>query len=90
MNKTELVVAVAEEAGLTKKDAERAIDVLLEKMEKSLVEGDEIKLSGFGVFKIKERKERVGTSPHDGKKITIPATKTIGFKPAKTLKEAIK
>ena len=90
MNKTDLVVAVAEEVGITKKDAEKAIDVLLEKVQSALVSGDSVKLSGFGVFAVKERKERVGTNPVSGEKITIPATKTVGFKPSKSLKEVVK
>lgn len=90
MNKTDLVVAVSEEVGITKKDAEKAIDVLLEKIESALVSGDSVKLSGFGVFTVKTRKERVGTSPVSGDKITIPATRTVGFKPSKNLKEVIK
>lgn len=90
MNKTDLVVAVSEEVGITKKDAEKAIDVLLEKIESALVSGDSVKLSGFGVFTVKTRKERVGISPVSGDKITIPATRTVGFKPSKNLKEVIK
>lgn len=90
MNKAELVCIVSEKVGLTKKDAEHAVNVLFEEIQKSLVKGDSVKVSNFGVFTIKTRKERVGTSPVDGKPITIPATKTIGFKPSKNLKEVIK
>lgn len=90
MNKAELVCIVSEKVGLTKKDAEHAVNVLFEEIQKSLVKGDSVKVSNFGVFTLKTRKERVGTSPVDGKPITIPATKTIGFKPSKNLKEVIK
>ena len=90
MNKTDLVISVAEEVGITKKDAEKAIDVFLEKIAKALIDEDTVKLSSFGVFAVKTRKERVGTSPITGEKMTIPATRTVSFKPSKNLKEAIK
>lgn len=90
MNKSELVGVVSEKVGLTKKDAEKAVDVLFEEMQSSLEKGDSVKISSFGVFTIKNRKQRTGTSPVDGKKIVIPATKTVGFKPSKSLKESVK
>ncbi len=90
MNKAELVCIVSEKVGLTKKDAEHAVNVLFDEIQKSLEKGDSVKVSNFGVFTLKNRKERVGTSPVDGSKITIPATKTVGFKPSKSLKEVIK
>ena len=90
MNKAELVCIVSEKVGLTKKDAEHAVSVLFDEIQKALEKGDSVKVSNFGVFTLKNRKERVGTSPVDGSKITIPATKTVGFKPSKNLKEVIK
>jgi DNA-binding protein HU-beta len=90
MNKAELVAIVSEKVGLTKKDAEHAVSVLFDEIQKALEKGDSVKVSNFGVFTLKNRKERVGTSPVDGSKITIPATKTVGFKPSKNLKEVIK
>ena len=90
MNKTDLVVAVAEEVGITKKDAEKAIDVFLGKVQKALEDGESVKLSGFGVFQVKVRKERVGTSPISGEKITISETRTVGFKPSRSLKDTVK
>jgi DNA-binding protein HU-beta len=90
MNKADLIAVVNEKVGITKKDAEHAVNVLFDEIQKALEKGESVKVSSFGVFAIKNRKERVGTSPVDGKKITIPATKTIGFKPSKNLKEVIK
>ncbi|MBR1581477.1 MAG: HU family DNA-binding protein [Bacilli bacterium] len=90
MNKNDLSIRLAEEVGLTKKDAERVLDALLGEVEKALVAGEEVKLSGFGVLAVKQRKERVGTNPSNAnEKITIPATKTVSFKPAKALKEKV-
>ena len=90
MNKAELVVIVSEKTGLTKKAAENAVDVFFNEAQKALVKGDVVKVSNFGVFQVKQRKQRVGTSPVNGKKITIPATKTVGFKPSKNLKDLVK
>ena len=91
MNKAELVVAVSEICELSKKEVERVVDVLFDQMENSLRSGDSVMISGFGVFQVKTRKERVGTSPvGDHGRITIPATKTVGFKPSKNLKESVK
>ncbi len=90
MNKAQLVTIVSEEVGLTKKAAEHAVNVLFDEIQKCLENGESVKVSNFGVFQIKKRKERIGTSPVDGHKITIPATTTIGFKPSKNLKEIIK
>lgn len=91
MNKAELVVAVSEICELSKKEVERVTDVLFDQMESALRAGETVKISGFGVFQVKSRKERIGTSPvGDHNRITIPATKTVGFKPSKNLKESVK
>lgn len=90
MTKADLVVAVAEEVGISKKDAANAVDILFERIQAALEQGEDVKLSGFGAFVVKTRKERRGTSPKTGEEIVIPATKTVGFKPSKSLKDAIK
>lgn len=90
MNKSELVEAVAASCELSKKDAEKAVNSVFETIQKGLESGDSVKLAGFGIFAVKDRKERVGTVPGTDKKITIPASKTVGFKASKTLKEAVK
>ncbi len=90
MNKLDLVNAVSEACSLSKKDAESAVNAVIAEVSKALENGDDVKLSGFGTFLVKERKERVGTVPGTNDKITIPATKTVGFKPSKNLKEAVK
>ncbi len=95
MNKAELVVVVSEICELSKKDVERVVDVLFDQMENTLRNGESVKISGFGVFQVKDRKERDGTSPvanKEGKheRIKIPATKTVGFKPSKNLKESVR
>ncbi len=90
MNKLDLVNAVSEACNLSKKDADSAVSAIVSEISKALENGEEVKLSGFGTFLVKERKERVGTVPGTNEKITIPATKTVGFKPSKTLKDSVK
>jgi len=89
MNKTELVAKISEATNLSKKDSEKAVDALVEEITAALKKGEVVKLSGFGAFQVKARKERIGTSPVTGEKIKIKATKTVGFKPSKTLKEEV-
>ncbi len=90
MNKAELIVAVSETTKLSKKDTEKVIDAFFDEVCCALQHGETVKVSGFGAFTVKSRKARVGTSPVDGKKIEIPATKTVGFKPSKGLKDLVK
>ena len=89
MSKTELIANVAEKAGLTKKDAEKAVAAFFESIEQALVEGDRVQLIGFGTFEVKERAARKGRNPQTGKEITIPASKTPSFKAGKALKDAV-
>ena len=89
MNKTELIAAVAEKTGLTKKDAERVINATVETITSSLVKGDKVQVSGFGIFEVKAREARVGRNPRTKETIQIPATKQPAFKAAKALKDAV-
>ena len=89
MNKTELIAAVAEKTGMTKKDAERVINATVETITSSLVAGDKVQVSGFGNFEVKAREARVGRNPRTKETIEIPATKLPAFKAAKALKDAI-
>ena len=89
MNKTELIAAVAQKAGLTKKDAERVVCATFDTITESLIKGEKVQLSGFGIFETKEREARVGRNPRTKEAIQIPATKTPAFKASKTLKDAV-
>lgn len=89
MTKTELIFAVSEKMEMNKGEVEDIVNAVLDAVVKSLKKGEEVKLTGFGNFKVKERAERIGTNPADGQKITIPASKTVVFKPAKSLKESV-
>ena len=89
MNKTELIAAVAEKAGLTKKDAERALNAAFDAITASLVAGDKVQVSGFGIFEAKKREARTGRNPRTKETIQIPATRLPAFKASKTLKDAV-
>ena len=89
MNKTELVAAVAEKIGMTKKDAERVINAAVDTITETLVKGDKVSLSGFGIFEVKAREARVGRNPRTKETIQIPATRLPAFKAAKALKDAV-
>ena len=89
MNKTELIAAVAEKTGLTKKDAERVINATFETVTASLAKGEKVAVSGFGNFEVKAREARIGRNPRTKETIQIPATKLPAFKAAKALKDAV-
>ena len=89
MNKTELIAAVAEKTGMTKKDAERVINATIETVEASLVKGEKVSISGFGIFEVKAREARVGRNPRTKETIQIPATRLPAFKASKALKDAV-
>ena len=89
MNKTELVANVAEKAGLSKKDAEKALGAVIESIEEALVESDKVQLIGFGTFEVKDRAARTGRNPQTGKEIKIAASRNPVFKAGKALKDAV-
>ncbi len=90
MNKTELVALVADRAGLTKKDAQSALDAVLDGVKESLVKGDKVVLTGFGTFEVRARQARTGHNPRTGASIQIPAQKSPAFKAGKVLKDAVR
>ena len=89
MNKTELIAAVAEKAELSKKDAEKAVNALLDTVVEEVAKGEKIQLVGFGTFERRERKERDGGNPQTGAKIPIPASMVPAFKVGKAFKDAV-
>ena len=89
MNKTELVAAMAENAELTKKDAEAALKAFIETVEKSLKAGDKVQIVGFGTFEVRTRGARTGRNPATGEAVEIAESKNAAFKSSKTLKDAI-
>ena len=89
MNKTDLITAAAEKSGLSKKDAERVVNALLDTVTASLAKGEKVQISGFGIFETKDREARVGRNPRTKEAVQIPATRTPTFKPSKLLKDIV-
>lgn len=90
MNKSELITSIAEKSGLTKKDAESALNAFMKSVEEALTNGDKVQLVGFGTFEVRERKARQGRNPRNPEEvIEIPASKAPVFKAGKSLKEAV-
>ena len=90
MNKTELITAVAEQTGFTKKDAEVVINATIKSIESALIKKDKVQLIGFGTFETRERKARTGRNPRKpGEVIEIPAAVAPVFKAGKALKDAV-
>ncbi len=89
MNKTELISAIAEGAGLSKADAKKALDVALDTIANAMKTGDKVTLIGFGTFAVTERPAREGINPATKAKIQIPAKKVIKFKAGSELADAL-
>lgn len=89
MNKSELIDAVAERSGLTKKAASQAVEAVLQAVTDSLAAGQKVTLVGFGTFEVRERAARKGVNPATGAAIEIPAGKVPAFKAGKALKDAV-
>lgn len=89
MNKTELISAVAEQAGLSKKDAEAAVKAFTEVVSDELKKGGKIQLVGFGTFEVSERAAREGRNPKTGATMKIEASKSPKFKAGKALKDLV-
>ena len=90
MNKAELVDAMAENAGISKADAKRALDAFIDTTSGALKKGDRVALVGFGSFSVSERAARKGRNPQTGKEILIKAKKVIKFKAGADLSDRVK
>lgn len=89
MNKSELVSAIAEKAGLTKVQAAAALDATVGAVTTALSKGDQVAIIGFGTFKVGERAARTGRNPQTGAEMKIPAAKVPKFSAGKALKDAV-
>ena len=89
MNKTELVAAMADQAGLSKKDAEKALKAFTDVVAEELKKDGKVQLVGFGTFEVSERPAREGRNPRTGETMTIAASKAPKFKAGKALKDSI-
>ena len=89
MNKTELVAAVAEQADISKKDAEKVLKTFVDVVTEEMKKGEKVQLVGFGTFEVSERAAREGRNPQTGKTMKIEACKAPKFKAGKALKDAV-
>lgn len=89
LNKAELVSDVAERAGVSKKDAEKVLNAVVESIEAALAQGDKVALVGFGTFEVRERAARTGRNPRTGDTLEIAGSKVPAFKAGKSLKELV-
>lgn len=89
MNKTELVAAMAEQAGVSKKDAEKTLKAFTDVVAAELKKGGKIQLVGFGTFEVSQRAAREGRNPQTGKAMKIAASKAPKFKAGKALKDML-
>lgn len=89
MTKADLVEKVANEAEMTKKDAEQLVEIIFDSIISTLNKGEKIELRGFGSFRVRQRNARQGRNPKTGDSVNIPAKRVADFKPGKELKEII-
>ena len=89
MNKTELIATVAEKAGISKKDADAAVNTTLDTIVEMVAAGDKVQLVGFGTFEPRERSAKTGKNPRTGESIEIPASKIPAFKAGKAFKDIV-
>lgn len=89
MNKTELVAAVAEQADISKKDAEKVLKAFVDVVTEEMKKGEKVQLVGFGTFEVSERAAREGRNPQTGATMTIAASKAPKFKAGKALKDMV-
>lgn len=89
MNKAELIAAVAEKTGMSKKDTESVVSATLDTIVAAMAEDEKVQLVGFGSFEVKKRAERIGRNPKTKESITIPASKVPTFKAGKALKDSV-
>ena len=89
MNKQELLSAMAEKSGLTKKDSEAALAAFIETVQDTLKKGEKVQLIGFGSFEVRDRAARTGKNPLTGEEMNIPASKVPAFKAGRALKDLV-
>lgn len=89
MTKADIVEKIAKRTGKSKREAEELTKLLFDLLKGALAGGEDVRVSGFGFFDVKEKAARTGRNPQTGEEITIEGRKVLGFRPAKALKDAI-
>lgn len=90
MNKADIISKVHEALGITKADAERAVETVFDSVEEALKRGDNVSIGGFGIFEAKQRAAREARNRRTGESVTVPAMRVPKFRPAKALKDSVK
>ena len=90
MNKAQLIVRIAEKTGLSRKDAEQAVETMLETITEELNKGEKVRLVGFGTFEMRSRKPREAKVPQTGVVVQVPSCQVPAFKPSKLLKDSFR
>ena len=89
IRKNDIVTSITETTSMTKTEANRAFDIIFETISNALAKGDNVQIPGFGTFEVRERAARTGRNPKTGEAIQIAASKAVGFKAGKTMKEKV-
>jgi len=89
MTKADIIEAVYEQIGFSKKEAADVVELVFETMKDTLADGEKIKISGFGNFVVRDKKARAGRNPQTGDPLTIEARRVLTFKPSQVLKDAL-
>lgn len=89
MTKADLIAAVAEKSGFSRKDSEKALNAVIASITDALTSGDKVQIVGFGTFEVRERAAKEATNPRTKEKIKVPAKKAPAFKAGKALKDAV-
>jgi len=89
MTKADIIEAVYEQIGFSKKEAAEVVEIVFDTMKDTLADGEKIKISGFGNFVVRPKRARTGRNPQTGEQITISARKVLTFKPSQVLKDAL-
>jgi len=90
MTKAEIVEQIYEQVGFSKKESAELVEKVFEAIKETLAQGEKVKISGFGNFVVRDKNSRKGRNPQTGDIITIKASKTVGFRPAKELKHGLR
>jgi DNA-binding protein HU-beta len=89
MNKSQFAEAIAEKSGLSKRDAQKALDGFQDALLEAMQNGEKVSLTGFGTFEVRERAARTGRNPQTGEEMEVAASKNAAFKPGKGFKDAL-
>ena len=89
MNKSQFAEAIAEKSGLSKRDAQRALDGFQDALQEAMQRGEKVSLTGFGTFEVRERAARTGRNPQTGETMEVAASRNAAFKPGKAFKDAL-